>query len=836
MQKWLVKTSVAAILAATGAGSAYAEALPDGAGDGADVIVTGTRAIGRTVQSSAAPIDVINATDLKNSAEINLLESLNRLLPSFNLPARVQPDLGSLIRAGQLRNLDPAYTLVLVNGKRRHTTALVNEDGFPGSVAADLGLIPSGAIGRAEVLRDGASALYGSDAIAGVINIILRTDTGFSASGQIGQTYEGDGESGYLRLGGGVRLGDRGHVRIDAEYSRQSLAVRNFALQPTYLSYPAVRNSDGALVRLGTNNALPAGASPNPAEATRDSSPWKNLGVPQVDTYSLAANFEYALGEAVTLYGFGTYAHRNGASPQNFRLPNAIFISNPGVLNVYPDGFTPFQTISEDDFSLTGGLKGKAGGWDWDLSATYGRDDIDVGVKNSANYSLVYPGGPTQFYIGNRRYSRFTTNLDVRRGIDLFGSEADVSLGAEYSREAQQLNPGDPSSYFGSGSSSLVGYNPADSSDTSRRSIAGYVGLGFRPTERWLIDLAGRVEDYSDFGTNVAGRLSTRYEFSKSFALRGTVSNGYHAPSLVTQSYSNTSDHAGTPYVLAQPASAVALALGSSPLKAEKSVNYSLGFVYTPVSSVTFSVDLYQIDIDNRLGVSSNIGIDYSSGVAVDGSGRTLSAAQEAIVRNLLTSAGLTIGQGVVAHYFTNVGSTRTRGLDAVIDGRHDLFGGKLHWNAALNVNRTKLTDITPVPTALQGLPNIGTLTTSAQYNLRFRAPLDKQIIGFDYKYGPLSFGVRETRYGKLRRLNSLTGSSYNIPAAFVTDVHLGYDLRPGVNLTVGANNLFDRRPTQTPLEARSAANRAQYVGAYDNSGPLGVLGGYYYARFNIDF
>lgn len=835
MSQYLSQVSTLAVLASLWPAFALADEATGP--DRPEILVTGTRAAGRTVETSAAPIDVLDASAIQKSAEINLLESLNRLLPSFNLPARVQPDLGSMVRAGQLRNLDPAYTLVLVNGKRRHTTAVVNEDGFPGSVAADLGLIPAGAIGRVEVLRDGASAIYGSDAIAGVINIILRKDLGFSASGQIGQTYEGDGESGYLRLGGGFALGERGYIRVDGEYGHQSIAVRNFPLQPAYLSYPAIRNSDGALVRLGPNNALPAGASPNPAEATRDPSPWKNLGVPRLDTYALSGNLEYELGDTVSFYAFGTFAHRKGSSPQNFRLPNTLFISNPGLLEVYPHGFTPYETISENDYALTAGLKGDAGPWSWDLSGTYGRDDIDVGVKNSANYSLTYPGGQTDFYIGNRNYSRLTANLDIARTIaNVFGPDADLSFGVEYSRETQELNPGEPSSYFGSGSSALVGYHPLDQSDTSRHSVAGYLGFGFRPVQKWLIDAAGRIEDYSDFGTNVSGRLSTRYDFSDTLSIRATISNGFHAPALVTQSYSNTSDHAGVPYVLAQPASVVAQALGSSPLKPEKAVNYSVGLVLSLPRSVYFTLDLYQIDIDNRLGVSSNVGIDYTSGSPVDGSGRPLAPEQEAILRNLLERAGLTVGQGVVAHYFTNVGSTRTRGLDAVLGGRHGVGNGTLHWNASLNVNRTRLTEITPVPASLQGLPNIGTLTASAQYALRLRAPLDKETISLSYDIGPWDFGLRTIRYGKLRRLNTLKNEGYTIPAAIVVDAHVSYQIRDGVQLTVGANNLFDKRPAQTPEDARTPANKAQYTGAYDNSGPLGVLGGQYYGRISVNF
>jgi iron complex outermembrane receptor protein len=351
-----------------------------------------------------------------------------------------------------------------------------------------------------------------------------------------------------------------------------------------------------------------------------------------------------------------------------------------------------------------------------------------------------------------------------------------------------------------------------------------------------LLDTALRAEKYSDFGGKVAGRLSARYELDAVVALRGTVSNGFHAPSLVTQSYSNTSDHAGVPYTLAQPNSAAARALGAQALKPEQSRNYTAGLTINPTPTLRLAVDAYQIRVDDRLGVSSDIGIDRSSGQALDGSGQPLSAAQAATVEALLRGAGLTVGNGLVAHYFQNVGDTRTRGLDLTAEDVLNLAGGKLRWNAALNLNKTSLLRTAPLPAVLQGLPNIDTLNKAAEYDLLYRAPSDKEIVALAYENGAWSVNLRETRYGKLKRLNNVTGGDYHLRAEWVTDLSAGYQVSRGVNLTVGANNLFNRKPQQLPREARSAANLAQYSGAYDNSGPLGVLGGYYYARATVQF
>jgi iron complex outermembrane recepter protein len=838
----LVHAVSVAVLALAAPGASYAQAVPDSAGALAGapldaVIVTGARGTGRTVANSAAPIDVISAQQLLATGKLNLLDALDTALPSYNLPARVQPDLGSIVRAGQLRNLDPSHTLVLVNGKRRHTTAIVNEDGFPGSVATDLALIPTSAIARVEILRDGASAIYGSDAIAGVINIILKSDDKGSFSTQLGSTYDGDGTNGSVRIDGGTRLGEHGFAHVGAEVQRQGIAVRNFGLNRGYLSYPAVRNSDGQLVKLGANNSLPAGASPNPAEANRNSNPWRNTGVPQSTTASLSANLGYDVSSEVQLYGFGTYAHRNARSAQNFRLPNTIFNNNKGLLSVYPDGFTPYETTSENDVALTGGIKGETAGWSWDVSSTYGRDEIDVGVEHSANYSLTYPGGKTDFDIGNQRYSRSTTNVDVRRPVQLgLGDPADFSVGLEYSHETQQRSPGEPASWQGSGSSALAGYLPVDASDTARHSYAAYIGLGGKLTPQLLFDTALRAEKYSDFGSKSTGRLSARYDVTPAVAVRGTISNGFHAPSLVTQSYSNTSDHAGVPYTLAQPSSAAARALGAQPLKPEKSTNLSAGLTFNPTPTLRFSVDAYQIKVSDRLGVSSNIGIDRSSGVALDGSGRPLTAAQAIVIENLLRSAGLKVGNGLVAHYFANVGDTRTRGIDFTAEDALRVADGKLRWTAAANINYTSLVGKAALPAVLQGLPNIGTLSKSAEYDLLYRAPRDKEILTLAYEKAGWTLNVRETRYGKLKRLNAITGGDYQLNAAFVTDVSVGYDISKRINVTVGANNIFDQRPSQVPREARSASNLAQYTGAYDNSGPLGVLGAYYHARASVAF
>ena len=800
------------------------------------IVVTGSRTTGRTVQNSAAPIDVISAKDLSNTGALNALEALNRLLPSFNLPALVQPDLGSIVRGAQLRGLDPAYSLVLVNGKRRHTTALVNEDGFAGSVAVDLALIPTAAIERIEVLRDGASALYGSDAIAGVINILLKDET--SANGlsvQAGTSFKGDGDSLSVRFNHSLRLNDRGHLSLAADLSQQDRAVRNSRLNPDYLIYPAI-GANGNPVKLGAYNRLPAGASADPREATRDSQPWKNAGQHRQGTLALSANLSYDLTDQVKAYGFATYANRVAWATQNFRTPNKIFVNNPKLLAIYPNGFSPFEHTDEDDLSLTLGLKGKIKDWTYDLSTTYGFDKIDVSVLNSANYSLSYPGAQTRFHVGERFYSNLTTNLDIGRKIGLYGHDFDLSLGVQHQYEHSKLSAGEPNSYFGSGSSSLTGYQPVDATDKNRNAYAAYAGLSTLITPKWFLDGAVRYEHYSDFGEATTGRLTTRYELTPNVALRATVSNGFHAPSLVTNAYSNTSDHNGTSYRLAQPDSNAARALGAKALRPETSTNLSFGISGNLPGGIRLGLDAYQIEVRHLIGPSSDIGIDRSSGVAVDGSGNPLTPAQVQIIDTLLQSAGFAPGTSLVAHYFTDVGDLRTRGLDLTADGSWRTDLGRFRGSFAANFSKTELTRRSGIPAALANLPNIETLSTSSAYDLTRRAPNDKQVLGLGFDQDRLSLDLRVTRFGALTRYSTLTNQSYRLDPTFITDLNLRYRIHSRVRVTAFANNLFDQKPQTLPDQVRSLSNRAQFVQAWDNSGPVGLIGGTYGLRLDLSF
>lgn len=802
------------------------------------VVVTGARASGRTVRNSAAPIDVVSSDDLLATGRGNLLEALQTLLPSFNSAAR-QSDLEGNIPGVQLRNLSPGYTLVLVNGKRRNNSAYTSVGTFPGQSYTDLSLIPVSAIERVEVLRDGASAIYGSDAIAGVFNVILKSsaDSG-GISVEHGQTYAGDGGRTRASANQGFALGDRGFVNLSAELIDQDDAIRSLTYRDSYLIYPAVRN--GQLVRLGANNSLPAGATPNPAEATRNAKSQSNQGTNGHETRSAAINASYDLTDNLNLYGFATYASSDKSARQNFRLPVAIWQRNPALLAIYPDGFTPTIDTEETDFTLAGGLKGQVSNWDWDGSVVYNRDYFDIYTRNTANYSLTYPDAKTDFYDGHLDYSQWVGNLDFRRGFEVaaFADALQVSFGAEYQRETYERLAGDPDGYFGSGAEAYPSNRPEDEADSSRNRKALYVGASTNITRPWFVDIAARYEDHSDFGDVSNGRLSTRFDFNDAFGVRATVSNGFHAPSLGTQNLQITKVTPTSEALTAAVNSPAARALGAQPLEPEKARNYSVGFTYSPTRSFHAAVDFYQIEITDQLGRSSSIGYDFSDPANIrDPNGTPLTDAQRQTIDNLLATADIAISQGqnYSVNYYTNIGDTRTRGVELTLESTHNIGNGKLRWTYAFSRAETDILSLAPIPQVLQGLPNITLLTTAAAWELRYRLPKYNQIVGLFWNSGAWNAALNVVNNGPTKRQATADITQYEIDPTFITNVSVGFNFSKGGSIELGATNLFDEYPDNVPEAALSTSARAIYTSQYASTS-LNRQGGLYFARLNYKF
>ncbi len=809
-----------------------------------EVVVTGTRAANRTVEDAVAPIDVISAVALEQASRANVLEQLQTSLPSFFVPNVPTPNVGSMVRAGQLRGQNPGHTLVLVNGKRRHSTAFLGAGGFSATAPVDLSTISNSAIKRVEVLRDGASAIYGSDAIAGVINIITDDAAeGTSASLRRGRFFAGDGDTTVAQVSHGFRIGDEGHLRISGQYDDQKIVIRNSPVNPNLLFYFPISTITGQEVTpagtLSSNPSLPANAVPNPREATRDNHAWKNLGKAPFRLASVTADFGLPVGNTAEVYSFLSFADRSSQAPQNFRTPNR----DENVRAIYPDGFTPVEAIEETDWSVLAGVRGDGlAGWQWDLSSVFGRDSIDLFVHNSINatYGLE---SPTDFYIGDHRYSAWTSNLDLKREASLFSIPAGLSVGLEYRRENYQQGAGDPESYTHGGqpvldgpragtplgnslavSQALPGYSPAAVQDIHRGALSLYAGLSLQPAEKWALDLAVRGEDFSDFGSHATWRVSSRYDFAPRFALRGTVSTGFHAPALAALSYRAVGNaNTSTNYTLAVT-SPEALALGAKPLQPETSVNYSLGFVLKPFEGWTLAVDAYQIEISDRITQIGNFNT----------AARPLGpAAPSPSLSEQLTNGVILRGDGI--SYLVNSSDTRTRGLEVTLDKRFTLpWGGSLAASYAANLNQLELTRIADAAPVLAQW-GITLLSAGDAINLRNSVPKQRHVLGLHWTQGRFDAALRQTFWGSLARSGTVnvpptTGPwagistiDYNIGDLWTTDVNIGFQATDALRFTLAGNNIFEAKPTRTP-EPLLAAHQLY---SYGNNGGVGPEGGF---------
>jgi iron complex outermembrane receptor protein len=510
------------------------------------VVVTGNRgAEQRTVTSSPVPIDVVSAKQLQSTGKPGLMEALSAVIPSLTLPEKTGWDASGIARAPNLRGMSAAEVLVLVNGKRRHTAATLNINGInTGAAPADLDLIPISAIDHVEVLRDGAAAQYGSDAIAGVINVILKADTSGTSVTNIGQGYDGKKQTVQQSLNKGFEIGNGGIVQLALDARSQ--------------------NDD------------------NKASAN---------GTPKTNLLTLGYNAELPVDDSFSLYSFTTYSRRKAEQGQNFRLPTITNTITTGP-NGYPGGYTPTWYIDEDDFQAAFGGKGTLGAWDWDLSTTYGRNAAEQGTTHNQNPSLG-EATPNSFTSGTWISTELTTNLDFKRGFDIgLQKPLDLSYGFEHRRDTYEVQAGDYESYANggycvapgncasSGAQVTNGISPDEESSASRNSLASYVDVGFNPVPEW----------YQGVGATRSGKLTTRYDFTPQFAVRATVSNGFRAPSLANSLFSARSTTYGVVdgvyqsinYGVLPVGSAAAQALGAQALKPERSTNFSLGFTLTP--------------------------------------------------------------------------------------------------------------------------------------------------------------------------------------------------------------------------------------------------------------
>lgn len=798
-------------------------ATPAGAPASTDldtVVVTGTRFANRTVLESPVPIDVLSEADLRATGHSDTPSMLASLVPSVNFPPTNTGNSSSFMRRLSIRGLNSSQVLVLVNGKRRHL-------GVNGSsAAADFNSFPPTAIGHIEVLRDGAAAQYGSDAIAGVVNVILRRDLGTRLEATIGQTYEGDGETAEVSLNHGIALGDSGFLHAAFYHRNQNTTNRQgYDRRQMYFG-----ERDGRPIVFPTTG--PADATPvlqpgdtlDPREATFDRYNTYRIGDPKRDENALFFNAELPVG-ALDLYGFGGYARREVETPFVFRAP----LDNNNVRAIYPDGFQPLMLGVVSDASLNVGLKGTLGAWDVDFSQGWGNNNTRPYPRNTLNPSLGVDS-PTEFYAGKYSLTQAVTNLDFTRQLDS-GWQAPVylALGAEYRRDGFRTEAGWPAGYQHGGVPVLDGPNagnntnagsqgfgalrPEDEVDVGRSNYAVYADVETEFWNRLTVSAAGRFERYSDFGNTFDGKLSFRLPFNPIFALRGSVSTGFRAPTLVDSHYTSTSSNfiQGVSYVTRRfpPSDEVARLMGAKDLQPEESLSFGIGGTFRFTDAFHASVDLYQIEVDDQLASSSTF--------------------NDARARAFFAEHGYPNISG--ASFPINAIDARVRGLD--ITGTHatEFSGGsRLTLTSAINFNNRKILRTIETPPELREITSIDLYNRDQQVSYAEGQPRRSFNVSGNYEIGEWALFTRVVRYGSYRNANVNPIYDETFSSKWLTDVSVARRVGESLTLRLGVNNLFDTYPDE-----RTAINNPHGAARYPASSPFGFNGGYYYLRMQLD-
>ena len=803
------------------------------------VIVTGTRTTGLRAVDSPAPITVLDSTALQRAGQGDLIQAIAQNVPSFNAQA-FGGDTANLTLSAKLRGLSPNHALVLINGKRRHGTANLAVLGgpFQGGAAADLNFITLGAVDHIEVLQEGAAAQYGTDAIAGVINIILKdADRGGSINVSAGKYMSGGGDTADITANIGIAPVENAYLNVTFESRYHDYSFRG-DVDPRALNTPEN-------IALNSNSRL----SKYPQLVNDPDYPYVNLIAGDAE-YRLnigSYNFGYTIGD-IEIYSFGTYGKKYASAYENWRVPNLVVGKDGSIPR--PLGFKPREVLDEDDYAATLGVSGKVAdtGWTFDLASTYGRDNVDIYTKDSFNRSLYIdtstattPGfSPTDFYAGSFISSQWTTQLDLTREFDVgMATPLTLALGGEFRRETYEIKPGDQASRYKEGSQSYPGFALTDAGKHSRKNYAVYGDVALSPTEPLKLDVAARYEHFTDFGDTFVAKLTGRYDFSPEWAVRGTASTGFRAPTLAEEYYSATNVSPTSAFVQLPPNSAAAELVGVDGLDAEKSRNFSVGFVAHPGYGITATLDLYQINIRDRIVGSGSL---FGSG-----GDQNIDAVKQAILANgnvldpTVTQTGINI--------FTNGLNTRTRGAEFVLTSSSDFDAfGSVQWSLTANYNKTKVTKIADPPPELAGA---SLFDLTAIDNLETASPKYRVVAGALWTLGRLQVNLKESLYGPSSRHDSRTGCSLDtgatsptcfkttIKTALLTDLEISYKILDSTKITIGANNLFNYYPDRLNYNYRYTflkANSNGYVTQYPTFSSFGINGGYYYAKLAYTF
>ncbi len=765
-----------------------------------EVVVTGTRAPGRSRLDTVSPVDVLTGDALRTQGTTELADALSTVAPSVDFPRQAAVDGTDAIRPATLRGLSPDQTLVLINGTRAHTSALLNINGSigRGSAAVDLNTIPTVALDRVEVLREGASAQYGSDAIAGVINLRLReAREGGGANvtfGTYATKYDAartsrsvrDGETATFSGWKGFALGSEGFLTLSGEY----------------------------VTRQPTNRADldPRGAAPQRIRA--------RFGDPEVEQGTAYVNAAVPLGDGNwTAYANGGFQQRDSESGAFPRVANAGNLNAQALIGLYPDGFLPLIGSRSKDYNATVGVRGELGGWNTDLTVSYGRNTIDFETRNSGN-ATYGNASPRNFDSGRLRYDQLTAGLDLAREYTLGAAVINIAAGGEYRREGFAIGAGQPESYnratgadsrLASGAQGFVGFQPANEVDVHRSNGSLYLDVEARLWDKLTFGAAARGESYSDFGETATAKLSARYDVAPWLAFRGSVSTGFRAPSLQQQYYTSTQSLVNGNVIqetgLYPVSSNIAGALGALPLDPEKSRNYSAGTVVR-FGGFSLTVDGYRIRIRDQIALSENIQASASAQVGV-----------------LLAPFGVQ-----AARFFINGIQTTAKGLDIVAAYTLRTQSlGSFNLSAAANLNDLSVDRIPTSTAALNPAPSL--FGRNRILTIEQGTPRTKIVGAVDWRGDDLGATLRAIHYGDVLQPGTVAANDVFTGRHTIIDLEGRYRFNGNVTLALGAENLFDVYPNTTP-----AALNNNGVTAFPYYSPFGFNGRQIYGRLNLSW
>lgn len=799
-----------------------------------EVVTTGTRIQGRSALDSAAPVDVLSGEDFTNQGANDLGDLLRTIVPSYNVNAQPISDAATFVRPANLRGLAPDHTLVLVNGKRRHRSAVIAFYGAglsDGAQGPDISVLPSIALKQVEVLRDGAAAQYGSDAIAGVMNFKLKDDAeGGAFEVKSGSFYEGDGAS--LQLAGNAGIGlpftADGFANLSFEYNQADPTDRS------------VQRDDAAALIAGGNTNVP-----EPAQV------W---GSPEVhDDLKIVANLGGDLDGSKSFYAFGNYANKTSEGGLYYRNPNsrqgvytdggapligdldgvgqgvacdgatlAQVMDNSTALGancfvyneMFPGGFTPSLEGEVTDLAGVAGIRGALdSGMTYDVSVSTGYSDVEFTVHSiNASYG---PDTPLTMDAGSYTQLEKSVNADFAYpiAVEAFASDLNVAAGFEWREEKFEAKVGDPESYdsgplldqgFSSGSQGYVGLSSDSAGEADRSNIAFYVDLETEVTDSLLLGLATRWEDFDDFGSTSNSKLSVRWDITDSFSLRSTAATGFRAPTPGQANVTNVSSVLANGTLvnsgIIPPTTPLAQEFGGKALDPEESESFSFGMVFN-IGALDVTVDYFNINVEDRITLSSYNSITPDEAAVLESQG-IAGASEFANFR-----------------YYTNDFDTNTKGVDLVATYPLDLFGGSTDLSLAMNWTDTEVTDFTA-----------GLLDDTRIRTLEEGLPEVRGNLSLSHIQGPWRGLMRVNYYGDYYIAHASAGSLAFEPGAETTvDLELAYSFNDNFTAVVGANNAFDEYPDENPFGGILGAK-------YPEFSPMGINGGMYYLRLRYEF